>query len=106
MLKIATVVIVSLSLAGCGLAARKQRQEQMAAARAAMEQGFADCNAQYPEGSKQYVAKNKCDAQAALAIRPFTSWPDLFDREWATRAVIAGSLCHWPAESDRCSLIA
>ncbi|MDR3485817.1 MAG: hypothetical protein P4M05_13015 [Bradyrhizobium sp.] len=37
--------------------ARKERQEQIAAARNARDQGFADCKAQFPEGSKQYVAK-------------------------------------------------
>lgn len=77
---------------GCGLAARHERQEQMAAAKATMAQGFADCKAQFPEGSKDYVAKNKCDALAAQVIKPFVTWPDLFDKDWAARAVIAERL--------------
>jgi hypothetical protein len=61
----------------------------MAAATAAMQRGFEDCKARFPEGSKSMIEKNKCNATAALAIRPFTTYPDLFDKYWATRAVIA-----------------
>ncbi|SFV19402.1 MULTISPECIES: hypothetical protein [Bradyrhizobium] len=61
----------------------------MAAATAAMQRSFEDCKAQFPEGTKNMIEKNKCNATAALAIRPFTTYPDLFDKYWATRAVIA-----------------
>lgn len=91
-MRIFFIVVLSCCVAGCGLMARKEREEQAAAAKAAMEQGFADCKARYPEGSKQYVEKNRCDADAAKAIRPFVSYPDLFDKDWAARAVIAERL--------------
>jgi hypothetical protein len=84
-----TAVSLAMALASCGLAARQERQEQMAAAKAAMEQGFEDCKARFPEGPKQSIEKNRCNATAAAAIRPFVPYPDLFDKYWATRAVIA-----------------
>ena len=43
---------------------------------ASMEQHFADCKVQFPEGSKNYVDKNKCNAAAATPMLPFTSYPD------------------------------
>ncbi|WP_247988319.1 hypothetical protein [Bradyrhizobium sp. 186] len=72
------VVGICLLLAGCGLAARQEREQQQAAAAAAMQQGFESCKVQFPEGTKNMVEKNKCNATAALAIRPFTTYPDLF----------------------------
>jgi hypothetical protein len=86
------VVGIALVLGGCGLAARQEREQQMAAAKASMEQGFVDCRARFAEGSKQYIEKHKCDAAAALAIRPYVTYPDLFDQLWAHRAVLAERL--------------
>ncbi|WP_083869791.1 hypothetical protein [Bradyrhizobium sp. WSM1253] len=83
------VVALCVMLGGCGLAARQEREQQQAAAAAAMQQGFENCKVQFPEGTKNMIEKNKCNATAALAIRPFTTYTDLFDRYWATRAVIA-----------------
>jgi hypothetical protein len=90
-MKTAIILMAFLVLSGCGLMARKERQEQIAAARSARDQGFADCKGQYP-GSKQYVAKEACDAAAAKVIRPFANYPDLFDRYWATRGLVAERL--------------
>jgi hypothetical protein len=64
----------------------------MAEAKASMEWGFANCKTHFPEGSKQYVPKNSCDFTAAQSIRPFVPYPDLFDQDWASRAVIAERL--------------
>lgn len=83
---------VCLALAGCGLARQAERQEQMNAAKASMAQGFEDCKARFPEGSKNYIEKDKCNAAAATVIRPFTPYPDLFDNYWAKRAVLAERL--------------
>lgn len=88
-MRVLGIAAICAVLSGCGLAARQERQEQMAAATAAMQRGFEDCKAQFPEGTKNMIDKNKCNATAALGIRPFTSYPDLFDKYWATRAVIA-----------------
>ncbi|MET4331175.1 hypothetical protein ABIB80_007034 [Bradyrhizobium sp. i1.15.2] len=54
-----------------------------------MQQAFENCKVQFPEGTKNMIEKNKCNATAALAIRPFTTYTDLFDKYCATRAVIA-----------------
>lgn len=91
-MRVVAVLALCVMVGGCGLTARHERQEQMAAAKVTIAQGFADCKTQYPEGSKQYVAKNKCDALAAQTIKPYVTWPDLFDKDWAARAVIAERL--------------
>ena len=58
-------IALCLALGGCGYMARKERQEQMAAAVAAKDQGIAACKAQYPDENKDYVARNKCSFEAA-----------------------------------------
>jgi hypothetical protein len=72
--------------------ARKERQEQMAAAVAAKDQGIAACKAQYPDENKDFVARNKCGFEAAKVVRPFVTYPDLFDQSWALSAVLAEQL--------------
>jgi hypothetical protein len=86
------IVTFCVALAGCGLAARKERQEQMAAAVAAKDQGIVACKAQYPDENKDFVARNKCGYEAAQKIRPFVTYPDLFDQSWATSALLAEQL--------------
>ena len=85
-------LLLCLTLAGCGIMARRERQEQMAAAVAAKDQGIAACKAQYPDENKDYVARNKCAFEAAKVIRPFATYPGLFDESWATVAVLAEQL--------------
>ena len=86
------VLALCAVVGGCGLIARKELQEKQQAAIAEMQAGFAECRSRFPDGSKQYVAKQQCDTAAAQAIRPFMTYPDLFDREQADRAVIAERL--------------
>jgi hypothetical protein len=86
------VLSLCLMLGGCGLMARKERQEQMAAAVSAKDQGIAACKAQYPDENKDFVARNKCGFEAAKVVRPFATYPDLFDESWATSAVLAEQL--------------
>jgi hypothetical protein len=86
------IAALFLTLAGCGLMARKERQEQMAAANTAKDQGIAACKAQYPDENKDYVVRNKCGYEAAKIIRPFVTYPDLFDQSWAASAVLAEEL--------------
>jgi hypothetical protein len=86
------IAVVCLTLSGCGIMARKERQEQMAAATAARDQGFAACKAQYPDDNKDFVARYKCRFEAAKLVRPFVTYPDLFDQSWATVAVVAEQL--------------
>lgn len=84
--------MLCIALAGCGLAARKQRQEEMAAAMAAKDEGIAACKVQYPDEGKDFVVRNKCAFEAAKVVRPFVTYPDLFDQSWATVAVVAEQL--------------
>jgi hypothetical protein len=57
-----------------------------------MAAGMEDCNTQFPEGTTQFVAKNQCQANAAKTVRAFATYPDLFDKYWADRAVTAERL--------------
>jgi hypothetical protein len=57
-----------------------------------MEQGFADCKTQWPEVTKQAVERNRCYSQAAQPLRQFNTYPDIFDKVWADRGVIAERL--------------
>jgi len=49
------IVALCIALAGCGLAARAERQKQMAAAVAAAQQGYADCKTQFPEDANLHA---------------------------------------------------
>lgn len=91
-MRIVIVAALCAALGGCGLIARKELQEKQQAAIAEMQAGFAECKARFPEGSKHYIEKQKCDSGAAQAIRPYVTYADLFDREQAERAVIAERL--------------
>ena len=86
------VLALCAMVGGCGLIARKELQEKQQAAIAEMQAGFIECKTRFPEGSKQYVAKHQCDSAAAQLIRPYMTYPDLFDREQADRAVLAERL--------------
>jgi hypothetical protein len=44
--------LLCLMLVGCGIMARKERQNQMSAAVAAKDQGIAACKSQYPDENK------------------------------------------------------
>ena len=91
-MRIFAVLALCAMLGGCGYIARKELQEKQAAAVAQMQAGLAECRTRFPDGSKQWVAKQQCDTAAAQVIRPYLAYPDLFDREIADRAVIAERL--------------
>ena len=88
------IIVASLcaTLGGCGYLARKDMEEKQQAAVAQMQAGYAECKARFPEEAKQWVAKQQCETAAAQAIRPYVSYPDLFDRYQAERAVFAERL--------------
>ena len=86
------IVVLCTALGGCGLIAQRERQEQMAAAVAAKDQGIAACKAQYPDENKDFVARNKCAYEASKVLRAFSGYPDLFDQSWAESAVVAEQL--------------
>lgn len=91
-MRILIVFLTIFLLTGCGAIARRERDEQQKLAVAQMQAGFEQCRARFPDGSKQFVAKQQCDSAAAQAIRPFLTYPDLFDRDQSERAVIAERL--------------
>jgi hypothetical protein len=85
----ALVVGACVTLGGCGLARMQERQEQMKAAQAAAKSGMDGCRAQYPDENKDFVVRQKCLYQAAQVVRPFMTYPDLFDEGWAKSGVLA-----------------
>jgi hypothetical protein len=72
-------------LAGCGLMARKEREEQQAAAKAQSDAAMAECEVQFPKGGKRYIEKTQCQNAAITIIRPFVPYPDLLDQEHGWR---------------------
>ena len=86
------IVVLCVTVAGCGLARMQERQEQMQAAVAAKDSGIAACKEQYPDQNKDFVLRNKCAFAAAQVIRPFVTYPDLFDQSWARAALLAEQL--------------
>jgi hypothetical protein len=64
-----TILLCASMLAGCGIVARQQRQEQVAQAQANAKTAFAECEAKYPAGApdsvKYAVARNACNTEAA-----------------------------------------
>jgi hypothetical protein len=64
-----TILLCASMLAGCGIVARQQRQEQVAHAQANAKTAFAECDAKYPAGTpdsvKYAVARNACNTEAA-----------------------------------------
>ena len=85
-------VVLCVLLSGCGLARMQERQAQTKAAMEASASGIAACKAQYPDENKDFVVRVKCASEAAKVARPFVSYPDLFDKSWATSAVLAEEL--------------
>jgi hypothetical protein len=79
-------------LGGCGLARMQERQEQMKAALAASKSGMDACRAQYSDENKDFVVRQKCLYQAAQVVRPFMTYPDLFDEGWAKSGLLAEQL--------------
>ena len=79
-------------LAGCGLMARKEREEQQAAAKAQSDAAMADCESKFPQGGKQYVERAQCINAGVAIMRPFVPFPDLLDQDMANRAAMAERL--------------
>jgi hypothetical protein len=89
MFRLLLVTALCAGLGGCGLAARKEREEAFAAAKARTQTALADCEAKYPQGSKQPVEKAQCMNAAFNILRPFVPYPDLMDQDMANRALLA-----------------
>lgn len=92
-MRLIAIVALCSAVGGCGIIANRELNERMIAAKASMDAGFARCEAEYAStGKKDHISKTKCDFAAAQSIRQYIPYPDLFDQEWATRAVIAERL--------------
>jgi hypothetical protein len=86
------ILACAVLVSSCGLAARQEREQQMAAAVAAKDSGIAACKEQYADENRDFVLRNKCGFAAAQVIRPFVTYPDLFDQSWAKAALLAEQL--------------
>ncbi len=90
MMRIFGIVALCAAVGGCGLAARKERQEAFAAAQAQQQAGIADCEAKYPPATtKQFTERAQCINAAVAIIRPFVPFPDLLDQDMANRMLLA-----------------
>jgi hypothetical protein len=88
-MRVLVVLGLCCLLAGCGLMARKEREEQQASAKAQSDAAMADCEVQFPKGGKRYIEKTQCQNGAMNIIRPFMPYPDLVDQDMASRMAVA-----------------
>jgi hypothetical protein len=91
-MRIVVVLGLCVILAGCGLMARKEHEEQQAAAKAQSDAAMADCETQFPKGGKRYIEKTQCQNAAITLVRPFMPYPDLVDQDLASRMAVAEKL--------------
>jgi hypothetical protein len=91
-MRVSVVLGLCCLLAGCGLMARKEREEQQASAKAQSDAAMADCEVQFPKGGKRYIEKTQCQNGAMNVIRPLMPYPDLVDQDMASRMAVAEKL--------------
>jgi hypothetical protein len=89
MLKFLGVMVLSTTLAGCGLIARQEQQERLAAATQQLKEASEACTARFSEEPKDAIARAKCYNAADQAFMPFSSAPDLLNLRIAKRSEIA-----------------
>lgn len=90
MFRFAGIAILITTLGGCGLAARKEREEAFAAAKVENEAAIAACQEHYPPNQmKDHVGKAQCVNDAMKIMRPFAPYPDLMDQDMANRSMLA-----------------
>jgi hypothetical protein len=82
--------VLSLSLAGCGIARRQELQERNARLKAESAAATQACNERFPKGQvKTVVVRIQCLNDAFAILRPMMPYPDLMDLNMATRVAIA-----------------
>jgi hypothetical protein len=80
------IVILSFSLAGCGIAQQREMQARAEALQAQSAAAAQNCETTFPAGNpKTAVARAKCQTEALAILRPTIRYPDLTDVWIATR---------------------
>jgi hypothetical protein len=89
-MRLIIAVLISLTMAGCGLVRQRELQAQREALTAQSQAAMAQCDAAYPAGNvKTVVARAKCQTDALAILRPISPYPDLMDVFITTRIAIA-----------------
>jgi len=83
------VGLLSISLSGCGLAARKEQQERAAALQNQFKEAIAGCNQRFPPNTSRQRERARCINEAMNLYRGSLPYPDLLDQEMAARSAIA-----------------
>ena len=87
------LLLVCFLLSNCSIQAQqKEKAEAYDGALQQAQSAMAVCDTKYPKGDKRYVEKTRCQNDATNIIRPFMSYPDLVDRDTATRMALAEKL--------------
>jgi hypothetical protein len=89
-MRVIVAVLVSLTVASCGLARQRELQAQMEGLKAKAVAAYQQCDLTYPPGNaKAAVARAKCQNDAFAIIRPIMPYQDLIDLLSASRIAIA-----------------
>lgn len=84
------LLIVSVALSGCGIAARQEAEQAEKQRRADMEAAFTACDQTQFSGKTQHRDRAQCMVNVANRyIRPIDPYPELLDLLSATRLSIA-----------------
>ena len=89
MLRVVAPVACAILLASCGLAARQQEAERVAAITQQVKLAVEACQATYSELPKDAIARAQCFNDADKAYRQIARFPDLVDLRMAKRMEIA-----------------
>ncbi len=82
-------VSISMLLAGCGLAARREQAAQVAAIRESVKTATESCQQQYSELPKDAIARANCFNDADRTLKQVVRYPDLIELRIAKRSEVA-----------------
>lgn len=87
--KIALALLICCSVGACGLAARQERDQQLAIAVEQQRISVEACGKKFSESNKDAVAIARCKDDADKAYMPFARNPDLISLRMAKRMELA-----------------
>lgn len=89
MFRVPLILLLAIVLSSCGLAARREQQERLAAAMAEHKASSDACVARFSESNADALARAKCLNDSDAAYKITTRFPDLIDLRMAKRMELA-----------------
>jgi hypothetical protein len=89
-MKAALVLIVAITVAGCGVIHQRELQARVNELKAKSQAASEECDMMWPAGNpKTAMARAKCQTEAIAVVRPVSPYPDILDLFIASRIAIA-----------------